>query len=180
MSMSEDSPEHEYEAGDRLTLQQAATLFAVRDLRPYDTLRLSVGRWRNRIQTAVKKGSLSEKLKTFEISELVSWALQLTVQSQTDWHLKLKGLPRKTAHGQVSERVCVTDSIHDLALPGDLSRSHNEIRRLANENEILRKQLSHLQAEVSVLRPKAGQYDRICKNNQSSGRKPKTPRDQKK
>lgn len=179
MSASEDCPGHMYKSGDRLTLSQAAALFAARDIRPHEKERQAIDRWRKRVREAELKSLLRSSRQTYEITELVSWAQLLKVKGKTDWPLTLGDLPRKPAQNEVvNEYATVSGDIVDLVLPADLNRSHDLIRKVVDESNRLRQQLSLLQTEVSMLRPKAEQYDRICKNNRLSGRRPKTQRNQ--
>lgn len=167
--------EPSYQAGDRLPLQAAAELFAARDKRPHEQKRQAVDRWRKRIQAADQKHLLPSRSQTYEITDLVSWALSLKVRDTLDWPERLAGLPRKPFQDIASDTATAADTVIGVVLPGDLKRCHAEIRRLANEVSTLHQELSQLHCEANILRAKANRYDQICERNRASGSMPKKP-----
>lgn len=159
-----------YTAGDRLTLHDAAALFACRDKRPHELPRTRIDRWRHRIKTAVKKRLLAPVSDTYEICELVSWAMKLKVKGQENWALTLRDLPHKMPGEEVkSQNSTASEIVMDTRLPAKVEHCHDEIRRLEHEKITLRQKLAELQKEVDHLRPKAERYDRNCEKNRKSG-----------
>ncbi|MDX7718099.1 hypothetical protein SJR89_20405 [Aeromonas caviae] len=167
MAPNEAQPMHPYQLGDRLTLNEAATLLAKRDQRSGEILRQGIDRWRKRIKYGVTTNKLVRVEKRITIEDLAAWARQLKV-SGADWSAKLTDLPRPTLLDVVEDAARASDETQGLRLPEHLEECHKEIRRLHQEMRSLKQRLVASEHEADQLREPAQKYRDNCEKNRRS------------
>lgn len=159
----------QYKPGDRLSLNSAATLFAQRDMRPGDTPRSAIDRWRNRISNAAKTGTLPVEDGLYRIEVLAGWARGLSVKERSGWAQSLADLPAAPSVGYMNAVLpALKLEAFCHAVPLTLSDAHQEVSRLWLKIYELQKENRLLQEQLSFYQPIA---ERHLANNLKKGRR---------
>lgn len=154
---------------DTLSLDDAATLLAGRDMRRGDTLRTAKDRNRKRILYAVQKNRLARNPNdSFRVGALVAWAFRI-------WPTRFADLPRdpNIFAMEVSEGAHAGEAMVDIHLPGNVEACHKLITAMAHNEKRLMEFARHLIAERDALEPDAIAWRQLCRRNTASARKPR-------
>lgn len=166
-----------YRRGDRITMNEAAKLFAERDMRKGDDARMAEDRARKRIKSAAKKNALPslDGGQAFLIEEFIGWARSLTIRGES-WDGKFKGFP---AHITLRFTSTVPTPTIEFSMTGRIAapavpapKAWVQALEKANQRWAeAQKEVERLQAEIDRLRPDAEQRQRVRAINKKNGGK---------
>lgn len=161
---------------DRISVSDAAKLFADRDRRKNDDARSAEDRARKAIQYAVKNNQLPslDGGKTFLLADFVGWARSLNRNGES-WDSKFSGFP---AHLTISAELTVRRPQFDATFIREIARPTVEapvewveaLRKANSRWAESQRENDQLQAEVARLREAAARYEEIrAKSRKAAG-----------
>jgi hypothetical protein len=167
--MSESS-EAESESRDfTYTLAQVAHVLAPAVLRPGEDIRAAIDKARKRVMYATEKG----ELQTWGVPGAHFYSLPLVIAwARQKWPGKLDMFSARQKV-EVKEAIGLGDQLVSFTYPGDLDRSHEQLKKAYKQINDLAAALKAAYAEIDRLEPLAEKYEMIREKNRISAKLPR-------
>ena len=152
-----------------LTLSQVAHTLAPAVLRPGEEIRAAVDKVRKRVVYATEQGELQASgapgMQFYSLPLVIAWA-------RKKWQGKLNGFPARQ-EVEVKEAIGLGDQLLSFSYPGDLDRSHEQLKKAYKQINDLAAALNAAYAEIDRLEPLAEKYEQIREKNRRSAKLPR-------
>jgi len=167
--MSESSDRDAESQVFTLTLSQVAHILAPAVLRPGEDIRAAIDKVRKRVAYATEKG----ELQTWGVPGAQFYCLPLVIAwARKKWPGKLNRFPARQ-EVEVKEAIGLGDRLISFSYPGDLDRSHEQLKKAYKQINDLTAALKAAYAEIDRLEPLAERYEQIREKNRKSAKLPR-------
>jgi hypothetical protein len=167
--MSEPSDTEPKKGDFTYTLAQVAHLLAPAVLRPGEDIRAAIDKVRKRVLYATEKG----ELQTWGVPGMRFYSLPLVIAwGRKKWPGKLNMFPARQ-EVEVIEGIGLGDQLVSFSYPGDLDRSHEQLKKAYKQINDLAAALKAAYAEIDRLEPLAEKYEMIREKNRISAKLPR-------
>jgi hypothetical protein len=151
------------------TLDQVAHILAPAVIRPGEDIRAAIDKVRKRVVYATEKG----ELQTWGVPRMQFYSLPLVIAwARKKWPGKLNRFPARQ-EVEVKEAVGLGDRLISFSYPGDLDRSHEQLKKAYKQINDLTAALKAAYAEIDRLEPLAERYEQIREKNRKSAKLPR-------